>query len=503
MFHYSFDGFSISFGAFHVNAGASGRYLTIISRSLKEKSPMGYRGRMERPAYSDRLPMFALATPFSESALALVRVSGEGALDLLAPAFSRPGALLGAKGGNAVHGWIVDPSGDHGRIDEVVVLPWRAPSGYTGEDGADIMGHGSLSAIRAVMSALARAGFREALPGEFSLRAFLNGKMDLTKAEAVGELIASRTEAARGDAVERLSGRLAEAVARIRSCLVSAMAQVHVQLDYALEDDVADMGMPRAGLESALSEIRGLSDSYLSGRLYRDGARVALAGRTNSGKSSLFNLFLKEDRAIVSEVHGTTRDYLEAWIDLAGVPVLLYDTAGFRQGATDIEREGIERSRRLLSGADIVLYLVDSERGLSEEDSEFLEGHGPEARLVPVWSRSDKAAFPCPAGFCPVSAKSGSGFPELGRLIASRLFRDRGGPGSERGLHVASERQKGLLDRAASALEACLDADAAGEPLDATEPDLRDALEALGEITGESAGPDLLEEIFSRFCVGK
>ncbi len=458
---------------------------------------------MDSPAYSDGLPIYALASPFSESALCLIRVGGKGSLKLLAAVFSRPDSLVAAPSGQALHGWLHRPGTPQDRIDEVVVLAWRPPSGYTGEEGADIMGHGSLSAITACLETLQASGFRQALPGEFSLRAFLNGKIDLTRAEAVGELIASRTEKARSDAVTRLSGNLAQVVETQRKALLSALAQVHVQLDYALEDDVADMGLPRSELEAVLAALRSLAGSYFSGRLYREGARVALAGRTNSGKSSLFNLFLKEDRAIVSEVHGTTRDYLEAWIDLEGLPLLLYDTAGFRLQADAVEKEGMERSLRVLSGADIVLYLVDSERGLSPEDHEFLGRAELAGRIIPLWSRADKAGGPAPSGFISLSMVNGRGFSELGKAILTLLFAGQAQGPREDGLHIASARQKALVDRAIESLAACLNADARGESLDATEQDLREALDALSELTGERASPDILHEIFSRFCVGK
>jgi tRNA modification GTPase len=456
---------------------------------------------MDRPSYSDKLPICALATPFSESALAIVRVSGPASIELLGKVFSRPDELARAPSGIAVHGWTHRPGKPDERLDEAVVLAWRAPKGYTGEDGADIIGHGSLPGLSALLSALGEAGFRQALPGEFSLRAFLNGKLDLTRAEAVAELIAAKTEDARSDAVTRLSGTLAERLGAIRSTLLEALARVHVQLDYALEDDVPDSGLPSEPLAAALAGIDSLRASFAAGRLYREGARVVLAGRTNSGKSSLFNLFLKEERAIVSEVHGTTRDYLEAWIDLGGVPVQLYDTAGFRSDAEGVEREGIERSVKLLSDADIVIYMADSETGLCEEDRAFLRARAS-PRLIPLWSRCDRARGPAPDGFLCVSAKSGEGFSDLCRRALDILF--SGGRGSESsGPRVASERQKRLLDRAALSLSRCLADSAAGQPLDAVEPDLRDALDALGEITGQVSSPDLLEEIFSRFCVGK
>lgn len=453
---------------------------------------------MERAAYGDDSPIAACATVLAPSALAVLRVSGAGSLGLLTPLFSRPAALAAAASGQAVHGWLLD--GEGRKIDEAVVLVWRAPAGYTGEEAADLMTHGSPCAVQAAMEALLSSGFRAALPGEFSLRAFAAGKLDLTRAEAVTELVQSRTDDARADAVRRLSGGLAELASRARERVADALAAAHVQLDYAEDDGVPDMALPRESLGESLEELEALLATWRSGRLLSQGARVAIGGRTNAGKSSLFNILLREDRALVSEIHGTTRDYLEAWLDVEGIPVLLQDTAGLREGVDALEAAGMERSRRLLAEAELVLWLVDSERGALPEDMAEIQALGQ--RCLPLWSRCDRAASAAPAGFLSLSCLSGEGLGELQAALARRLRGER--PREAAGeLRVAGERQRDCLARAAAALGQALDGDASGAPLDAVAAELRSCLDALGELTGETTDAEILESIFSRFCVGK
>ncbi len=463
-------------------------------------------------SYVDGRPIAAIATPLGESALGVLRVSGRGSVSLLGKAFSRPEALESSGNARAVHGWIRGGGGE--RIDEVVVLVWRSPAGYTGEDGADVMCHGSPAAVSAVLEAILAVGFRRALPGEFTLRAFMNGKLDLTRAEAAAEMSAARTERARKSAAARLSGVLEERVRAARESVLEALALAEMRLDYAEGEDDED-GAPRTdGLAAALAEIDSLRDGYATGRLAREGAAVVLLGPTNAGKSSLFNLFLKEDRAIVSEEHGTTRDYLEAWIELGGFPLRLIDTAGLRDTSDAVEREGIARALGAAETADVVLLLRDA---AAETDASTGQGDsaGPDAgsaagvflarpdvaaKTIRVWSRADLSAQATPTGWLALSSVTSAGFKELESLILDML---RAGSAKEDGLEIASARQKRLLDAASASLRAYLSGIAAGEPLDALAPELRDCADSLGLVLGEGARADLLDEIFSRFCVGK
>jgi tRNA modification GTPase len=423
-----------------------------------------------------------------------------------------------------VHGWILEKNE---KIDEVLVSVYRGPRSYTGEDGADISCHGGIATVRGVMGALRNAGFRDSLPGEFTFRAFMNGKLDLTRAESVMELVSAKTDRARAHAVHRLSGSLEQEVLGIRDHLVQVLAGTEIFLDYSEDEFMGSPGGPddeaagrlpdRALAEEALTRLRGLAWTYRMERLYHEGALVVIAGRPNAGKSSLFNLLLKEDRSIVTDIPGTTRDWIEGWISIEGIPIRLVDTAGIREAEPGeaIEKLGMERSRELLQDADLVLYVVD---GSCQSDTgdrrvffpDFLPGD--RKGILPVWNKIDlcsPGAMPergalSSEAFQRISAKTGWGIPELASSIAGRLTRDRGGKealGTASG--IGTERQKGRIRLAIDRVEEALALADRGEPLDLIAPLLREGVDALGEITGAVSTADMLEVMFSRFCVGK
>jgi tRNA modification GTPase len=454
---------------------------------------------MDRLDYSPNDAIAALSTPWGQSALAAVRVSGPGSLRLLAPLFSPAAALEAAPGHGAVHGRLLDGRGGES-IDEVLVVVYRAPRSFTGEEGAEIFTHGSPVIVRRVLDALHRSGFRAAGPGEFTLRAFLNGKIDLTQAEAVNELVRARTDRARALALHRLGGSIEGRVRSLKERLLGFLAAVEVRLDYPEEDLPAEM-IPRAELEAFQGQLSALAGSYRVGRLVQEGVSAVLAGRANAGKSTLFNLLLREERAIVSEEPGTTRDYLEGGLSLEGVPVRLFDTAGYRQAAGAVEAEGQRRTDALVENCQLVLYLVDSCAGLAPEDRGFLSQRGLEGRLIRVWAKADLARAPAPDGFLAVSAATGRGMEELcGRMTELILAGAGDGEGDA---VVDSLRQKQLLDRALEGFREFRRGLEEGVALDLLAVDLREALEALGEVTGEVCTQDILTTIFSRFCVGK
>lgn len=448
----------------------------------------------------------APATAPGTGAMAVVRVAGPGCVDRLARVFSRPDVLKDLAGHSAAFGRVLALDGQ--TIDEVVALVFRAPASYTGQDGVDIMCHGGQAIVEGIMAGLDSVGFRRALPGEFTFRAFYNGKMDLTRAEAVGELVAARTAAARADAFSRLSGGLSRELSAIRQSLLRVAAACALRLDYGEDEAPDDIASELPLLEAARQDCLRLADSYTVGRVLRDGAVVALAGRTNAGKSSLFNRLLKEERAIVSSAHGTTRDYLEAELDLGGLPVRLVDTAGVRESLDPVEIEGVRRSLLVAGGADAVVYVVDATQGLSPEEADFLKER-PEA--IKAWNKVDKPeAGPVPPGWIPVSARSGDGEPLLVAAIRSALL---GGSSADAGAlaagsaprtaRVGSARHRDALVRAAGALDDAARAIRSGEPVDMAAVDVATALEALGEISGETTSEDILESLFSNFCVGK
>ncbi|GHV17148.1 tRNA modification GTPase MnmE [Spirochaetia bacterium] len=529
---------------------------------------------MTHSSYGDSNPIAALATPLSESALAVIRTSGANVVALLASVFSRPEKLLNAAGNTIVHGWIIRSNtvlAEHNsngpvtdeKIDEVLVSVYRAPVSYTGEEGADISCHGGIAPARAILAALHAAGLRDALPGEFTFRAFMNGKLDLTRAESVMELVSAKTDLSREHAVSRLSGALEREIREIKTMLVQVLAGTELYLDYSedeagasgnsddsnttgINDEAAGHLPDRHLAEEALVRLRVLAASYRREKLYRDGALAVIAGRPNAGKSSLFNLLLKEERSIVTDIPGTTRDWIESWISIDGIPVRLADTAGLHGSTDPVEKLGMERSRALLAEADLVLYLIDGSAGITPEDAAFFRDYprigngrsdnGPP--VIPVWNKVDIVALPATVILSAnpalgISAKTGAGIPALTAAMAAALeaafggaagqadaadgggVRDSGrrdrfagdgniiGRRSNGAAAPGSPRQKELIDGALAALEEALALADRGEPLDLIAPALREGVNSLGEITGEVSTADILEAMFSRFCVGK
>jgi tRNA modification GTPase len=454
---------------------------------------------MNSVTYGDAAPIAALATPLAETALALIRSSGKDAIALLSTVFSRPKQLLAAQGNSVIHGWIVDRNGQ--RIDETLVSVYRAPRSYTGEDGADISCHGGIATVRSILRVLRGAGFREALPGEFTFRAFINNKLDLTRAESVMELVSAKTEVAREHAVNRLAGGLEQEIHDVKRLLVQVLAGTELLLDYSEDEggteEVAGLLPDRPFAEEALARLRALAASYCVEKLYHDGALVVIAGRPNAGKSSLFNMLIKEERSIVTDVPGTTRDWVESTISIEGIPVRLVDTAGLHASLDTVERLGMERSLSLLAAAGLILYLIDGAAGLTAEDAAFLRDHAGRP-LIAVWNKADRAP-PAHDGCIATSARTGAGLNALCAAIAAALS----SPAQEKTAGIATERQKACVDAALSALEEALSLADRQQPLDLIAPLFRDAVNALGELTGEVSTADILDVMFSRFCVGK
>ncbi len=463
---------------------------------------------MKPSEYALNDPIAAIATALVPAALGIVRTSGRGCIELLAPCFSRPAALLKAPGNSLVHGWLVDPAAGDRKIDEVMLSVYRAPKSFTGEDAVEITGHGGPAVVLAVFRLLVAAGFRAAEKGEFTFRSFANGKTDLTRSEAVSEIIGARTDTARSHAADRLSGSLSLEIGRIKDMILHALAAIEVQIEYPEDEETTKGAFDAVLIKTAAAALAALESSWTSERLYRDGSRIVLAGRTNAGKSSLFNALLKEERAIVSEIHGTTRDWLESWADFGGIPVRLFDTAGLRKTGDLIEAEGVERSRSLALEADLVFYLVDGTAGMDANDRLFLaaarENFPP---CILVWNKADRDdALPMPAldadfpEICAVSAKTGYGIAGLVHKAEHRLLGDTR---SVREASLGTERQKNAVRTSLAFLTHALDAAERGFPMDAVSQDLEDCLAALGEITGEITSADVLDTVFSGFCVGK
>lgn len=476
--------------------------------------------------YTPEEPISSIATALAPAALGIVRVSGKGCIELVSKVFSRPKALLEAPGNTLVYGWIQVPmseAAETSKIDEVMLAVYRAPKSFTGEDMVEIFCHGGPAVVTAIQNLMLKIGFRQANRGEYTFRAFINGKTDLTRAEAVKEIIDSHTDVSRSHAAGRLAGSLFSEIDSIKKLIIDTLAAIEVEIEYPEDEETIADSFDRGDIEAAASRLQALADSWRGEKLYQDGARVVLAGRTNAGKSSLFNAILKEERAIVSDIEGTTRDWLESWASINGIPVRLFDTAGLRETSDVIEAQGVEISRNLVHDADVVLYLVDSQSGLNDEDREFIENC--EEPLIIVETKIDKnpgnkagvlGGIPLGEGVesnevrargslspsvCRISSKTGDGLSELFARISDILTAGLSTERTQAGL--GSARQKEAVSAALESVRHALISADDNYTLDAVVQDLEDALDSLGEVTGDVTPDDVLGSIFANFCVGK
>lgn len=441
----------------------------------------------------------ALATPWGESAIAVIRTSGDGCIEAFSPLFRSKKSLENAEGYTMHYGTVINPF-DSKPLDEVVAGIYRKPKSYTGQDMVEIFCHGSMPGITGILELLRKNSFRDASPGEFTLRAFLNGKIDLTRAEAVNEIIRAKSGKAMELALGRLSGAVFERINSIKEMIKEVLAQIELQLDYAEDEADPDASLDTDKIEKASGQLEQLASTYRIGKVIQEGVKVVLAGKTNAGKSSLFNLLNRMERSIVSDYHGTTRDYIESYIIIGGIPVKLYDTAGLRDSENPVEALGIKKSSALITGSDIILYLVDGSEGLTPEDLKFLESFRGR-NLLKIWNKSDISREKAPEGFIPVSAVNGDGIGDIEKAITTAA--EIGSMDLNDSAVIDSERQRKLIGQALESLENCRTAIASGLPLDVIAFDIREVLDCLGEITGEVTTADILETMFSRFCVGK
>ena len=439
----------------------------------------------------------ALATPIGRSALALVRVSGRDSRAILkrvAPELPEDPAPR--------HPYLVSlRDGEEDVIDRGLATYFAAPASATGEDMAEISIHGSPVVARRLLSTLVAAGARMARPGEFTERAFLMGKMDLVEAEAVRDLIDSRTEKAALASARRLSGRLSQRLAKVREDLLAAAAQLAATIDFS--EDVGEAVSPETltRLASASGTLSALEASYRTGRLLSAGCRAVILGRPNAGKSTLFNALVGSARAIVTEVPGTTRDTLHETLDIGGIPVELIDTAGLRQTEDSVERIGVDRAREAGRSADLVLYVFDANIGWSEEDTRALSGLNGAAAVV-VTNRIDLAAgIAAPGGASPLCGISPGAGVELRSILESALCADLATDAASEVL--GSLRQRDLVARAREATAMAAASLSAGESPEYAATHCDRALDALADIAGETTAEDVLRRIFSTFCIGK
>ncbi len=444
----------------------------------------------------------AIATGSARSAIGIVRLSGPESLNAVERLFTPAGGggLSSHPAGALVYGTLRD---ERGRVlDKCLATYSKAPRSYTGEDTAELQCHGSPAVLTAALEALFALGVRQAKAGEFTRRAFLNGRMDLTQAEAVIDLIDAETPAAARCAASQLGGAMSRKIGAIYDELVTLMAHFDVVLDYSDEDlEPFDEAEITAQVGRAAEELRRLAATYRRGRRLYDGVPCAIVGRPNSGKSSLLNALLGYDRAIVTDIPGTTRDTVEEKAVVGGTLLRLIDTAGLRDTEDTVERIGVERSRAALERAELALVLVDGSGPLTEEDNAILKLAQAVPQTIVLATKADRPTFTLPdiPGVLALSSLTGEGLDALEREIARR-FPEGGGDSGEL---LTSRRQAEAVQRASECLRAVFEGMERGMTPDATLSDVELALDALGEVTGRVVKDDVTNRIFERFCVGK
>ncbi len=458
------------------------------------------------PVSSDTIA--AIATARGRAALGIVRISGPEAVAIASACFG--GANLSEAASHTAHvGYVARRDGT--RIDQVVATVFRAPRSATGEDVVECSCHGGDFATRLILNRMLEAGARLAAPGEFTQRAFLNGKMDLAQAEAVADLIHAASALAHRVSVSHLQGRYSEALAEIRAGLLELCAYLELELDFS-DEDVAFADRER--LEDLLARSERLLDELLQswrlGRRVRDGVRVVIAGRPNAGKSTLLNALLGSDRAIVSPTPGTTRDEVEGETEIGGLLFRFTDTAGLRDAADAIEAEGVSRAERAIGRSDILVYVYDVTAGMDAGEQAYIEsvakrGAPPALLVANKTDLLERDAPPSGRGVFALSARRAfRDEAELQPLIAC-LLETAGGDLSlsEGSLVVTNERHRNHLRKALDAVQAARQRLGAGSGGELLALDLRVALHEIGAITGEITNEDVLDQIFSRFCIGK
>ena len=473
-------------------------------------------------------PIAALATPYGKSALAVVRVSGKDCIESLS-SVCIPHASARDMHTSLTHHPLrsdIRCTIRHPKtgivIDDGILTLYKAPHSYTGEDAAEISIHGSTISIEHLLDALYHAGVQPAQAGEFTKRAFLNGKIDLTQAEAIHAIIEAHSASSHAEAIRQLSGSLTHRINAIKDAITHIAATYAVTLDYP-DDEIQESTIVHPQEITAIIDmLTPLITSYDLGKLQTEGAMVVLGGKTNAGKSSLFNVLLKEERAIVSADHGTTRDFLENHAQCNGIPLRLYDTAGLRASTSDIESAGIEKSNTLLKGAQCVLYVVDSHVGWTDADTTILTTllNTPEdamfhatqvPRIILVWNKIDIGntipVIPndiekkCSASV-PISTKTYKNIDALQDALYKTLVSGITLPKEEQ-IVISSLRQKQNLEQCKDALMHARTGVESHAPSDMISMDIDTALRELGAITGTISSEDILDVVFSSFCVGK
>jgi len=451
----------------------------------------------------------AIATALGEGSIAVVRVSGPEAVDTVAKLFKSKLDLREAASHTVQYGWIVDPQSDR-RIDEVLVTIMKGPRSFTAEDVVEISTHGGIVAVKSVLELVLRHGVRLAEPGEFTKRAFLNGRIDLAQAEAVIDLIRSKSDRAFQVARRQAEGSVSKKIVPLRQQLIELIAHVEVNIDYP-EHDVEDVTaeLIRSDCRSVLAEVNELLQRSNEGKILREGIVTAIVGRPNAGKSSLLNALARENKAIVTDIPGTTRDIVEETVSLSGIPLRLLDTAGIRETEDLVEQIGVERSHDALNDADLILLVLNRHEELHDDERKLLQQLKDRSTIIvvnkidlPAQLEMEEIERDYPSErIVYLSAKEGQGIEQLEKAVSGLFF--SGAVESGDITYVSNARHIALLHQTRQSLEDAIQATYEGVPIDLIQIDITASWESLGQILGDAAGDSLLDQIFSQFCLGK
>lgn len=451
----------------------------------------------------------AVATAYGEGGIGIIRISGEEALPILQGIFEFHGDTDTFTSRRMTYGKIIDKEKNQ-IIDEVLAVYMKGPKTYTAEDVVEINCHGSMVSLRKTLALVLRKGARLAEPGEFTKRAFLNGRLDLSQAEAVIDMIRAKTDKSFDVAVSQLEGRLSLKVEEIRQKLLDLLVDITVNIDYP-DEDIEEMTYEK--LEESIVETQDMIEKLLAtsstGRMIREGIKIAIVGKPNVGKSSLMNGLLKETRAIVTDIPGTTRDTIEEVLSIRNIPVYLVDTAGIRETSDKVEKMGIEKSKEAFNQADFILFLLDGSRSLEEEDLQIMELLKERKSLVLINKRDlgeaisiEEISAKLPESqVIEASLLKGQGITEIEDAVEDLVY--GGEIVQKESMMVNNVRHIELLEQAVKSLTDALHMSERREALDFIEVDVKNAYERLGEIIGETVSDDIINEVFARFCLGK
>jgi tRNA modification GTPase len=450
----------------------------------------------------------AIATSMGEGGIAIIRVSGDKALSIVSKIFKGKNerALSDIKTYTMRYGYIIDENNEH--IDEVVVSFMKGPRSFTAEDTVEINCHGGVIATNKILKEVVKNGARIAEPGEFTKRAFLNGRIDLSQAEAVIDIIRAKTELSMKSALVQSEGGISKEIKKLRDTLLSTIAHIEATVDYPeddLEEVTADMAVIQ--LEQIRKDIEELISTSEEGKILREGLSTVIVGKPNVGKSSLLNALIRENRAIVTDIPGTTRDVIEEYINVSGVPIKIVDTAGIRETEDIVEKIGVQKSKEKIDEADLVLLILDWSRALDEEDKEIIY-HIKDKKYIVLLNKSDldgkiekddlKALNS--KYIVNISAKTGEGLTEVKSIIKELFFK---GEINTNNVIITNTRHKEALFRAKESIISSIDTLNNTFAIDLASIDIRNAWSYLGEITGDSLEENIIDKIFKEFCLGK